>query len=81
MTPGFMGYPLIGKFKKDFLSFASGRGKDLKAKSMFLPEINRDAWNLSGKGCITDTCGAADLAAFQEGIQGRQLALGDHHRI
>lgn len=38
MTPGFMGYPLIGKFKKDFLNFAASKGKKLKAKSIFLPK-------------------------------------------
>ena len=33
-----------------------------------------------GRAVSRTPCGAADLAAFQEGIQGRQLALGDHHR-
>ena len=50
MTPGFMGYPLIGKFKKDFLSFASDRGKKLKARSMFLPRNRQDCLDFIKEG-------------------------------
>lgn len=38
MRPGFMGYPLIRRFAKDFCKYAKDRGILLKDKRLFLPK-------------------------------------------
>lgn len=38
MKPGFMGYPLIGRFAKDFVQYARDRGVYLISKQIFLPK-------------------------------------------
>lgn len=43
MKPGFMGYPLIGRFAKDFKAYAADRGIVLESKSLFLPKEKNQA--------------------------------------
>lgn len=43
MKPGFMGYPLIGRFAKDFKKYASDRGIKLRSEQMFLPKTKKQA--------------------------------------
>lgn len=43
MKPGFMGYPLIGRFAKDFKRYAKERGIDLESKQLFLPKTKSEA--------------------------------------
>lgn len=43
MKPGFMGYPLIGRFAKDFKRYASNRGITLKSEQLFLPKSKQQA--------------------------------------
>lgn len=38
MKPGFMGYPLIGRFAKDFMHYADDCGISLNATQLFLPK-------------------------------------------
>lgn len=50
MKPGFMGYPLIGKFAKDFISYAKDRGVILKSDSLFLPKEKHRALDFIFQG-------------------------------
>lgn len=43
MKPGFMGYPLIGRFAKDFKRYASDRGITLSSEQLFLPKSKKQA--------------------------------------
>lgn len=43
MKPGFMGYPLIGRFAKDFKKYASDRGIQLESEQLFLPKSKQQA--------------------------------------
>lgn len=43
MKPGFMGYPLIGRFAKDFKRYALDRGVKLRSEQLFLPKTKRQA--------------------------------------
>lgn len=43
MKPGFMGYPLIGRFAGDFIRYAKERGISLTARKMFLPKDQKKA--------------------------------------
>lgn len=43
MKPGFMGYPLIGRFAKDFKKYAAERGVKLESEQLFLPKTKRQA--------------------------------------
>ena len=45
MKPGFMGYPLIGRFAKDFKRYAKDRGIDFVSEQMFLPKTKDEALN------------------------------------
>lgn len=45
MKPGFMGYPLIGRFAKDFCRYAQDRGIFLKAEKLFLPKKKEQSLN------------------------------------
>lgn len=43
MKPGFMGYPLIGRFAKDFKRYAADRGIFLSSEQLFLPKSKEQA--------------------------------------
>lgn len=43
MKPGFMGYPLIGIFAKDFKKYALDRGIHFKSEQLFLPKTKKEA--------------------------------------
>lgn len=43
MKPGFMGYPLIGRFAKDFKRYAADRGIEFKSEQLFLPKSKEQA--------------------------------------
>ena len=43
MKPGFMGYPLIGRFAKDFVKYAKDCGIFLKSRQLFLPKERETA--------------------------------------
>lgn len=43
MKPGFMGYPLIGRFAKDFKKYASDRGIHFVSEQLFLPKKKEEA--------------------------------------
>lgn len=45
MKPGFMGYPLIGRFAKDFKRYAADRGITLGSEQLFLPKKKDEALN------------------------------------
>lgn len=45
MKPGFMGYPLIGRFAKDFKKYAMDRGVKLESEQLFLPKSKETALN------------------------------------
>ena len=43
MKPGFMGYPLIGRFAKDFKRYAKDHGITLSSEQLFLPKSREQA--------------------------------------
>ena len=43
MKPEFMGYPLIGRFAKDFKRYAADRGIEFKSEQLFLPKSKEQA--------------------------------------
>lgn len=43
MKPGFMGYPLIGRFAKDFKRYAKDHGITLSSEQLFLPKSKEQA--------------------------------------
>lgn len=43
MKPGFMGYPLIGRFAKDFKRYAADRGIEFTSEQLFLPKNKTQA--------------------------------------
>ena len=43
MKPGFMGYPLIGRFAKDFRRYAADRGVTLESEQLFMPKKKAQA--------------------------------------
>ena len=43
MKPGFMGYPLIGRFAKDFKRYARDRGIIFESEQLFLPKTKQQA--------------------------------------
>ena len=43
MKPGFMGYPLIGRFAKDFKRYAKDHGITLSSEQLFLPQSREQA--------------------------------------
>ncbi|MFR9099419.1 MAG: hypothetical protein ACLVI9_06625 [Anaerostipes hadrus] len=47
MKPGFMGYPLIGRFAKDFKRYAADRGIEFTSEQLFLPKNKHRHWILS----------------------------------
>ena len=47
MKPGFMGYPLIGRFAKDFKRYAKDHGITLSSEQLFYPKVENRHWILS----------------------------------
>lgn len=43
MKPGFMGYPLIGRFARDFKKYAKDRGVVFESEELFLPKSKQQA--------------------------------------
>lgn len=43
MKPGFMGYPLVGRFAKDFIKYADDCGIALNARQLFLPKEREES--------------------------------------
>ena len=52
MKPGFMGYPLIGRFAKDFKAYAADRGVILQSDSLFLPKEKNKALEFIFEGML-----------------------------
>lgn len=50
MKPGFMGYPLIGRFAKDFVKYAKDCGISLASRQMFLPKEKEKALHFICQG-------------------------------
>lgn len=52
MKPGFMGYPLIGRFAKDFKAYAADRGVMLQSDELFLPKEKKQILDFIFKGIL-----------------------------
>ncbi|HJC50230.1 MAG TPA: hypothetical protein H9754_06595 [Candidatus Anaerostipes avistercoris] len=59
MKPGFMGYPLIGRFARDFVRYAGNRGILLSPEKLFLPKKKEQSLNF-----ILGAIKAGDPVAF-----------------